>query len=47
MPRTPELKVQRGEAPPLKLDEAYNLLPDAKSALLEYVVTEGKTYCSC
>ncbi len=40
----PELKVQRGEAPPLKLDEADHLLPNAKTALLEYVVTEEKTY---
>jgi CHAT domain-containing protein len=40
----PELKVKRGEAPPLKLDEAASLLPDARSALLEYVVTEEKTY---
>ncbi len=40
----PELKTQRGEAPPLKLEEAAALLPDAASALLEYVVTDDKTY---
>ncbi len=36
----PELRVQRGEAQPLTLEEAAALLPDAKSALLEYVVTD-------
>lgn len=40
----PELKVKRGEAPPLKSEEAATLLPDARSALLEYMVTEEKTY---
>jgi CHAT domain-containing protein len=40
----PELKVKRGESTPLKLDEAAGLLPDAQSALLEYVLTEEKTY---
>jgi len=40
----PELKVKRGEAPPLKPEEAAGLLPDARSALLEYMVTEEKTY---
>jgi CHAT domain-containing protein/tetratricopeptide (TPR) repeat protein len=40
----PELKVKRGEASPLRLDEAVDLLPNARSALLEYLVTEKKTY---
>ena len=40
----PELKVKRGEASPLRLDEAVGLLPNARSALLEYVVTEEKTW---
>ena len=40
----PELQVQRGEAKPLTREEASALLPHAKTALLEFVVTEGKTY---
>jgi CHAT domain-containing protein/tetratricopeptide (TPR) repeat protein len=40
----PELRAQRGEARPLKLEEAAALLPDAASALLEYVVAEDQTY---
>jgi CHAT domain-containing protein/Tfp pilus assembly protein PilF len=40
----PELRAQRGEAPPLKIEEAAALLPNAASALLEYVVTGDKTY---
>jgi CHAT domain-containing protein/Tfp pilus assembly protein PilF len=40
----PGLKSQRGEAQPLTLEQARNLLPDAESALLEYVVTDEKTY---
>jgi CHAT domain-containing protein len=40
----PELKVQRGEAQALTLDQVSALLPDAKSALLEFVVAEDKTY---
>ncbi len=36
----PELRAQRGEAQPLRPEEAVALLPDAESALLEYVVTE-------
>src|SRR5262249_22071049 len=35
----PELRVQRGQARPLTLKEAADLLPDAATALLEYVVT--------
>ena len=40
----PKLKVQRGEAPIVKTDELATLLPDASSALLEYVVGDDKTY---
>jgi CHAT domain-containing protein len=40
----PELKVQRGEAPIIDAEELATLLPDAGSALLEYVVTTDKTY---
>jgi CHAT domain-containing protein/Tfp pilus assembly protein PilF len=40
----PELRAQRGEVQPLRLNEAAALLPDAASALLEYVVTDDKTY---
>jgi CHAT domain-containing protein len=40
----PELRTHRGEDPPLKLEQAYALLPDAGAAVLEFVVTENKTY---
>ena len=40
----PELKAQRGEAPIVKAEELAALLPDASSALLEYVVGDEKTY---
>jgi len=40
----PELKVQRGEAPVIQAQDLAALLPDANTALLEYVVTEDKTY---
>ena len=40
----PELKTRRGEAPPLRLAQAGALLPDANTALLEFVVAEEKTY---
>ena len=40
----PELKVRRGEARTITLSEASALLPDAKSVLLEYMVTDEKTY---
>jgi CHAT domain-containing protein/tetratricopeptide (TPR) repeat protein len=39
----PELKVRRGEAQPLKLEEAA-ALTDANVALLEYIVAEEATY---
>ncbi len=40
----PELKVHRGEAPIIKPEELAALLPDAASALLEYVVADDQTY---
>lgn len=40
----PELKVQRGEARGLTLDEVDALLPDERTALLEYAVLEERTY---
>jgi CHAT domain-containing protein len=40
----PELNPQRGEAPVIKAEEVAALLPDAGSALLEYVVTDDHTY---
>lgn len=40
----PELKTQRGKVQPISLSEAGRLLPDNQSALLEFVVTEEKTY---
>src|SRR5215510_3387034 len=40
----PELKARRGEAPPLRLEEVGALLPDADTALLEFVVADRKTY---
>ncbi|HKQ79399.1 MAG TPA: CHAT domain-containing protein [Blastocatellia bacterium] len=40
----PELKVQRGEAPVIKEEDLGTPIPDAHTALLEYVVTEDKTY---
>jgi CHAT domain-containing protein/tetratricopeptide (TPR) repeat protein len=40
----PELKPQRGEAPVIKADELAALLPDPGSVLLEYVVTDDRTY---
>jgi CHAT domain-containing protein/tetratricopeptide (TPR) repeat protein len=40
----PELRAQRGEAQPLRLEEVAALLPNVASALLEYVVTDDKTY---
>jgi CHAT domain-containing protein len=40
----PELKVNRGEASIIKMKELAALLPDATSALLEYVVTDEATY---
>jgi CHAT domain-containing protein len=40
----PELKVQRGQTQPFALNDAATLLHDGKTALLEFVVAENKTY---
>jgi CHAT domain-containing protein/Tfp pilus assembly protein PilF len=40
----PELRAQRGDAPVVKGDEIAALLPNAGSALLEYLVTDEMTY---
>lgn len=38
----PELKIQRGEPRPVSLDDAHDLLPDARTALLEFVISNDK-----
>ncbi|HKP48117.1 MAG TPA: CHAT domain-containing protein, partial [Pyrinomonadaceae bacterium] len=40
----PELKVQRGQSRALTIAEAGAILPDNRTAILEYVVTEKNTY---
>lgn len=40
----PQLRAQRGEVPALKFEEAGSLFPDSRMALLEFVVTEARTY---
>jgi CHAT domain-containing protein/Tfp pilus assembly protein PilF len=40
----PELRTQRGQIEPVSLSEAADLLPDGRSALLEFLVAEEKTY---
>ncbi len=40
----PELRVQRGEAPVIKIEEIDALIPDTNTALLEYLVMEDLTY---
>jgi len=40
----PELKVQRGQTQPVTLEQGAALLPDDQTAILEYVVTEDKSY---
>jgi len=40
----PELKAQRGEVETLTPDQVRALLPDSRSALLEYVVTHERAY---
>jgi CHAT domain-containing protein/Tfp pilus assembly protein PilF/ketosteroid isomerase-like protein len=40
----PELQSLRGETPPLTLMDSATLIPDANTALLEFVVMEDKTY---
>ena len=39
-----ELKTQRGESLPIKLEDTSGLLPGSSSALMEYVVTDHKTF---
>jgi CHAT domain-containing protein len=40
----PELRVERGDASPVDAQQAAALLPDGRSALLEYLVTDERTY---
>ncbi len=40
----PELKIARGELPPLTLGEMRSLIVDTSTALLEYTITENNTY---
>jgi CHAT domain-containing protein len=40
----PELKTHRGEAQPVDAKEAAQILPNAATALIEYVVTEERTF---
>lgn len=40
----PELKIKRGQTPSLTLEEVAALLPNRQTAILEYVVTEDKSY---
>jgi CHAT domain-containing protein/Tfp pilus assembly protein PilF len=40
----PELKVQRGEAPPITPAEAAALIPDRSTAIVEFVVADDKSY---
>jgi CHAT domain-containing protein/uncharacterized protein HemY len=40
----PELKAQRGEMQPLSLSDAVQLMPDARMALLEFVVLDDKIH---
>lgn len=40
----PDLKTQRGLSLGFKLEQASSLLPDTQTALLEYAITEDKSY---
>jgi CHAT domain-containing protein len=40
----PALKVQRGSMPSIRLEDTRALLPDTKTALVEYAVTDNQTY---
>ena len=40
----PELKVQRGEVTPITSAEVAALIPDPSTAIVEFVVTDDKTY---
>jgi len=39
----PELPLRRAETPPLSIDDARDLLPDAKTVLMEFVATDEST----
>jgi CHAT domain-containing protein/Tfp pilus assembly protein PilF len=40
----PELKVQRGEIRPISLDDAAGLIPDTKTAVLDFIVTDESVH---
>lgn len=40
----PFLKIERGELAPLKVEQLRPLIPDGRTALLEYVITENNVY---
>jgi CHAT domain-containing protein/tetratricopeptide (TPR) repeat protein len=40
----PQLKSLRGKSEPLKAEEAASLIADAQTALIDFIVTEGRTY---
>ena len=40
----PDLKVQRAEAKPITMQQVSDLIPDSQTALLEFVVSDDKTY---
>ena len=40
----PELRIKRGEAQPVALEQAGELLADGRTALLEYVVADDRTF---
>ncbi len=40
----PELKVQRGEIRPFSFDDAADLIPDSKTALLDFIVTDENVH---
>jgi CHAT domain-containing protein/tetratricopeptide (TPR) repeat protein len=40
----PELKVQRGDIRPVSYDDAESLIPDSKTALLDFIVTDENVH---
>jgi CHAT domain-containing protein/Tfp pilus assembly protein PilF len=40
----PELKIQRGEIRPLSFDDAWGVIPDPKTALLDFIVREENVH---
>jgi CHAT domain-containing protein len=42
--RLPRLRAERGEAPAFRIEEAGPLLPDTRTALVEYAVAEDASY---